>query len=72
MTSGATPQFSSVIEIPSILHMKCRAVFGLALAPVVEAGGADVGVAEPLLDFRDVGIVIQGIRCRRGVIRLGP
>ena len=41
----------------SILYMKCRAVLRLALAPVVEAGGGDVGVAEPLLDFGDVGFV---------------
>ena len=35
------------------------------MAPVVEPGGADVGVAEPLLDAGDVGLVLKGIG-RRG------
>ena len=34
---------------------------GPALAPVVEAGGADVGVAEPVLDAGDVGFVVEGV-----------
>jgi hypothetical protein len=29
------------------LHMKCRAVLWLALAPVVEGGSGDIGVADP-------------------------
>lgn len=42
---------------PSIFHMKCRTIFRLALAPVVEAGSGDVGMAQPFLDFGDVRLV---------------
>jgi hypothetical protein len=37
--------------------MKCRAVLGLALAPVVEAGSRDVRVPELLLHLGDIGLV---------------
>jgi len=36
-------------ELPSIVHVECRVVFGLALAPVLEAGSGDVRVAEQFL-----------------------
>jgi len=45
--------------------MKCRAVLGFALAPVVETGSGDVGMAEPFLDLGDVGPVLQSVRPRR-------
>ncbi len=45
------------LEALSILYVKCRAVLGLALAPVVEASRGDVGVPEPFLDLGDVGLV---------------
>src|SRR5579883_1210571 len=38
----------------SILHMKCWAAFGLALAPIVDAGGGDIGVPDPRLHHGDV------------------
>jgi len=41
----------------SILHMKCRAVLGVALAAVVETGSAHIGVSEPLLHFGNVSLV---------------
>ena len=46
-------------------HPKRRRVGRPGVAPVVEPGGADVGVAEPLLDAGDVGLVLKGIG-RRG------
>ena len=44
----------------SVADPERGAVLGPALAPVVEAGGADVGVAEPVLDAGDVGLVLEG------------
>lgn len=40
-----------------ILHMKCRAILGLALAPVIEAGSGDVRMTEPFLDLGDVRLI---------------
>ncbi len=44
--------------------MKCRAVFGLALAPVVEAGSGNIRVSQPLLHFGDVRLVRERVCCR--------
>lgn len=41
----------------SILHMKCRAVFRLALAPVMEARRGHISMAEPFPDLGDVRFV---------------
>jgi hypothetical protein len=38
---------------------------------IVEAGGRDVGVSEPLLDLGDVGLVVEGIRGGRRAQRMG-
>ena len=45
----------------SVANPKRGAVLGSACALVVEAGGADVGVAEPVLDAGDVGLVLEGV-----------
>ena len=58
-------RFFNYIFLESVLHVKCRAVLGLALAPVVEACRGDIGVPEPFLDLCDIGLVRQRIRCRR-------
>jgi len=34
--------------------------------PIVDPGGGNVGVAEPLLDLGDVGVVIEGVGSGRG------
>jgi len=44
-----------------IAHLEGRRVLGLHFAPVVDAGGGDVGVTEPLLDLGDVGLVVERI-----------
>ena len=44
--------------------MERRAVLGLALAPVVEAGSGDIGVPQPLLDLGNVCFMGEGV-CRR-------
>jgi hypothetical protein len=38
-----------------VLHMEHGTIFGLALTPVVEPGGGDIGMTQPLLDLGDVG-----------------
>ena len=54
----------SVLE-PGCPHLVADAergaVLGPAVASVVEPGGADVGVAEPVLDAGDVGLVLEGV-----------
>ena len=52
---GCAPLGSSVADAER------GAVLGPACTPVVEAGGADVGVAEPVLDASDVGVVLEGV-----------
>ena len=54
----------------SIFHAKCRAVFGLALPPVVEARRRHVGVAEPFLDLGDISFVRERVCRRRGAQRV--
>jgi hypothetical protein len=44
-----------------VLVLKGRRVFRLHFAPVIDAGGGDVGVAQPFLDFGDVGSVVKRI-----------
>ena len=62
ITTGPSPTASPL----SVAHPECRAVLGPAVAPVVEAGGADVAVAEPVLDASDVGLVLEGVGGGRG------
>jgi hypothetical protein len=38
---------------------------------IIDAGGGDIGVAEPLLDLRDVGLVVEGIGGGRRAQRVG-
>ncbi len=56
----------SPIENPSIGDSEGGAVLGAGLASVVEAGGGNVRMAEPLLDFAQVGAAVQGVRGRGG------
>src|SRR5438270_7258125 len=54
----ATPRkFINIRELVSIPNMECRAVFRLALAPVVEAGSGHIGMAEPNLHLGDVRLI---------------
>jgi hypothetical protein len=45
----------------SVIHLKRRAIFGPRLAVIVDAGGGDVGVAEPFLDLGDVGLMVERV-----------
>lgn len=49
---------------PSLVNTshECRAVLGLAVAVVVNAGSGDVSVAEPFLNLGDVGLVCKSVR----------
>ena len=49
--------------------MKCRAVLGLALAAVIEAGCGNVRMPEPPLDLADVGLVGERVCGGRGAHR---
>jgi hypothetical protein len=46
---------------PSVIDLKCRTILRARLAVIVDAGSGDVGVAEPLLDLGDVGLVVERI-----------
>ena len=48
-------------ESLSVIHLKGWAVLGPRFAVIVDAGGGDVDVAEPLLHLGDVGPVIEGV-----------
>jgi hypothetical protein len=48
----------------SIIHLERRTILGPRLAVIVDAGGGDVGVVEPLLNLRDVGLVVERIGWR--------
>jgi hypothetical protein len=50
--------------VASVFNPECRTVLGLALAPIVEAGGRDIRVSQPLLHLGDIGIVRQRVRRR--------
>ncbi len=56
--------------LSSIFHPKRRAVLRLALAPIIEPRRGYVGVPEPVLDFRDIGIMGKSVRCRRRAQRM--
>jgi hypothetical protein len=44
-----------------VIHLESRTVLRTCLAVIVDAGGGDVGVTEPLLDLGDVGLVVERI-----------
>src|SRR5487761_1113745 len=48
-----------------VADLERRRVLRAALAPVVEAGGRDVGVPEPFLVLGDIRLVLEGVG-RRG------
>jgi len=46
------------------MNLEGRRILSSVATPVVDLGGADVGVTEPGLDLGDVGFVLQGVgRC---------
>jgi len=49
-----------------ITHFERRRVFRPILAPIVEARRCDVGVTQPLLHLRDVGLVLERVGRRGG------
>ena len=51
---------------PSIRDSEGGAILGTGLASIVEAGGGNVRMAEPLLDFAQVGAAVEGVRGRGG------
>ena len=48
----------------SVLHLEGGAVLGLGLASDVEPGGADMGMAGPMLEIVEIGAVVAGIADR--------
>jgi hypothetical protein len=48
-------------RLSSIRDLESRAILWPSLAVVVNSGGGDVGVAEPLLDLGDVGLVVERV-----------
>jgi hypothetical protein len=44
-----------------VLDMERGTVLGLALAPVIEAGSGDIGVAQPFLDLGDVRLMRERV-----------
>jgi hypothetical protein len=53
-----------------IFYPKRRAVFRLALAPVIEARRRYVGVSQPVLNLGDIGFVRERVGRRRGAQRM--
>src|ERR1035438_8936811 len=53
-----------------IAHFERRRVFRPILAPIVQARRCDVGVTQPLLHLRDVGLVLERISRRGGAQRV--
>jgi hypothetical protein len=52
-------------------HLESRTVLRARLAVIVDAGGGDVGVPEPLLDLGNVGPVVERIGGRGRPQRMG-
>lgn len=50
----------------SVNHLKGGGVLGLRATSIVEPGGADVGMSQPLLDEGDFSLVLEGVGCGRG------
>lgn len=45
----------------SVAHFKCRRIFGFHFASIVDPGGRNIRVAQPFLDLREIGIVVEGV-----------
>ena len=58
-------------SVESIDDLEGGGILQAVLAFVVEAGGGDVGVAEPILDFGDVGPVFEGVSGGGGAEAVG-
>jgi len=54
----------------SVINLERRTILRAGLAVIVDAGGGDVGVTEPLLDLGDVGLVVQRIGGGRRAITI--
>jgi hypothetical protein len=59
-------------EKTSVAHLEHRTLFREAIALVVEASGGNIGVAEHLLDFREIRAVFEGVGGRRGPQTMRP
>ena len=70
LESSATDPSIEIAQSYSIPHAKRRTVLGPRLAPVVEARGGDIGMAQPLLDLRDIGLMGECVSCCRGAQRM--
>jgi hypothetical protein len=55
-----------------IRHLKGRTVFRSGFAVIVNSRRRDVGMAEPLLDLREIGFMVEGIGRRRGAQGVRP
>ena len=53
------------------ITLKVGGILRAVLAFVVEAGGGDVGVAQPVLNFGDVGAVFEGVGSGGGAQAVG-
>jgi hypothetical protein len=60
-----------VANLCSVIDLERRTVLRPRLAVIVDSGGGDVGVAEPLLDFGDVGLVVERVGGGRRAQRVG-
>src|SRR5882724_9098199 len=66
--SGVYPSLSSFLA-PSILYLQRRTLLGPTLPPVIEPGGGNVGMSQPLLHLGNIRVMRQGIG-RRAVPRV--
>lgn len=55
----------------SVAHLKRRRILRLHLAAVVDAGSGNIRMPQPILDARDVGVVVEGVGGGRGAQRMG-
>ncbi len=55
-----------------ILHFKRRRVLRPVLPAVIEAGGGNIGVSQPLLHLGNICLMIQGIGGGGGTKRMHP
>src|SRR5271165_5330187 len=53
-----------------IFHPKSRTVFGLALAPVIQACRGYVSMPQPFLNFRYIGVMRKSVSRCRGAQRM--
>ena len=67
---GSTPTRFITESQSSVTDFKGRRILRLHLAPVIDACGSDVGMAEPFLDLGDVGVVVEGVGGGGGAQRM--